>query len=150
LKKVYSHAAVSATVLAGLSDCTQPVGVRPQRLQPAVEGVGPGAAEIAGEEIEELLQVAVQRGVATLLDPELDADGHGPGGEDHVDGAFHVGHRHVGVGHPLGDGDPGEGGGDFGEAVGVLGQPGGGVAVALDDHGDDGRQQEGVGARPQR
>jgi hypothetical protein len=87
--------------------------------------------------------------VATLLDAELDPDRHGLGGQDHVHGPFHVGHLHAGVRDPVGDGDGGQGGGHLVEAVGVLGQPGDVVGVALDDHGQHGRQQEGVGARPQ-
>ena len=126
-----------------------PVGPAPQGLQPAVHAVGPRAAEVSGDQVEELLQVTVERRMAALLDPELDPDGHGPGGQDQLDGPFDVGHLDLGVGHPLGHRNAGEGGDDAAEALRVRFEPGGVVALALDDQGDDRRQQEGVGAGPQ-
>jgi hypothetical protein len=89
-----------------------------------VHAVGPLTAEVAGDEVEELLEVAVERGVPALLDAELDPHGHRLGSQDHVDGPFHVGQVDLGVGHPLGHRHPGEDLGHLGKAVGVLGQTG--------------------------
>ena len=52
--------------------------------------VGAAAAEVPGEQVEQLLEVRVQRRVAALLDAELDPDDHRLGREDHVGGALDV------------------------------------------------------------
>ena len=66
----------------------------------------PGIAEVAGDEVDELLEVGAQRRVRRLLDAEVLVDRDAAAGAgDAAGGGAHVGLGHAGTGAPVGDGD---------------------------------------------
>ncbi len=53
--------------------------------------------EIAGHQIQQLFQIAVERGVQGVLDAQINAHAGAAGGGEATRHPFHVGQRHVGA-----------------------------------------------------
>jgi hypothetical protein len=103
--------------------------------------------EVAGEEVDQLLQVRAEGAVGGLLDAEVFEDGHARGAGD---AAGHGAQFVLGHTRPRrrgGHGDPCRGARQgLVEAVGVRGEEGVVDEVLLDQDGDEGREAPRVGA----
>lgn len=102
--------------------------------------------EVAGEEVDQLLQVRAEGAVGRLLDAEVFEDGHARGAGDASGHGAHVLFGHAGDGAEGGHVDGAEVCGHVVEAVGVRGDPGLVGEVFLHDHGDEGCEAPRVGA----
>ena len=124
--------------------------VAKERQEPGVDAVRPGSAEVAGHEVEQLLEVGVQRRMPALLDAELDPYDHRPRRENHVDRALDVGERDVGVRHPRLDRRAREHGPHVLPADGVPGKELRRLATPPQDDRQNRGEQEGVRAGTKR
>ncbi len=90
--------------------------------------------EVAGQQHDELLEVAVERRVGRHLDAEVFEDRHAAGcAADHVGGLADLGFGDTGLGARLGDVDGVEVGAEFVEAVRVVGEPRAGGVLGGED-----------------
>ena len=122
----------------------------PQRQQPRVQVVRAAPAEVPGDQVQQLLEVAVERRVTPLLDAQLDPHHHGLRRKHQVDRPLDVHPGHFGVRDPLVHRDLRQHGRDFVEPFGAGGEELLVGAAAFEQQREDRAQQVGVGARPER
>ena len=116
--------------------------------QVGVEVHGAGLGEVAGEQVQELVQVAAQRAVRCLLDAEVLEGGHAGGAGDAAgDGPDELAVE-AGDGGVVVDRDGGQLGQHRVGAAGVAGQELRVDEAFLHHHAEQRSEREGIGARP--